>query len=658
MTATIPSLGTSGSVGTRLRDLDDQQFFERYACDRFTATVLHNRCRYVAAHMANQVRSHAFSPVIRDGSDLCAMVSGPATLGYAMASVSETMPLFYGSIPDAVRTVIEEYGPEDLEPGDVVICNDYYRVGTHLNDACVFRPVFHEGEIVAVATIRAHFLDMGGVVMGGFDATKRTMWEDGLRIPPTLLCRRGTPVKSTLKLLYDNTRLGFLCVPDILTEVQALDMGTALLTETIERYGPEAFSGAVRYACDVSAEAIGEGLASIPDGVYEAEDFLDGDGLPDSPEYKVRVRITKVGDRAEIDLRGSSSATRTAVNGAWPDIKTGLSYALKSVLDPTTPVSSGTMRNVDVVVPPDAMFNVGPPMPCQMYFLIVYTMVHATYKALAPVLGERAVAAGFVTSAPSAIGMRPDGIRGSLLNAAGPSVIGAWGASQHGDADSSQQSPLGNLIYEGVELLELGGPAVWASSDYVPDSAGAGTNRGGAAIAHDMLWLVPAEHTMQLLFHARRPPAGGGVHGGGAGPTTTAWIFDPEVSDHARTLPELPVGLHDDVYRRATPFGGMFDPETNEFDLDGEYVKQFENLERDAGAVVRILSAAGGGWGDPWERDPALVLRDVRDEYVSFEGAACDYGVVVTGDLRHPEQIAVDVPATEALRASGRSAPS
>ena len=106
---TTPATGPA-LEGARLRDLDGEQFEARYGCDRFTATMLTNRCRYVAAHMANQVRSHAFSPVIRDGSDLCAMVSGPAELNYAMASVSETMPLFYGSIPDAVRIVIEEYG--------------------------------------------------------------------------------------------------------------------------------------------------------------------------------------------------------------------------------------------------------------------------------------------------------------------------------------------------------------------------------------------------------------------------------------------------------------------------------------------------------------------------------------------------------------------
>ena len=646
----------NGRSETRLRDLDGEDFEARYGCDRFTATVLTNRCRYVAAHMANQVRSHAFSPVIRDGSDLCAIVSGPAELGYAMAAVSETMPLFYGSIPDAVRIVIEEYGTDVLEPGDVLIVNDYYRVGTHLNDACLMRPVFHDGRIVAVVTVRAHFLDMGGIVMGGFEVKKRTTWEDGLRIPPTLLFSKGKPVKSTLKLLYDNTRLGFLCIPDIMTEVQALELGASLLEASIERYGVDAYVGAVRYSCDVSAEAMAQGLRSLPDGVYEGEDWLDGDGFPDPPEYKVRVKVTKVGDRAEVDLRGSSPATRSAINSAWPDIKTALSYAFKSVLDPTTPVTSGTLRNIDIVVPPDAMFNAMPPKPCQMYFLVVYTMVHAMYKALHDALGERAVATGFVTAAASGHGKRPDGIEGSLVDSAGPSVIGAWGATLHGDADSSQQSPLGNLIDGGVEIHELRGPVVWAASDYVPDSAGAGTHRGGSAIMHDMMWRVPAEHTMQLLFHSRRPTAGGGVYGGKAGPTTAAWLFDGEISDFGTTLPELPATTRGDFYRQATPFGGVMNADNHEVDSDGEYVLLLEKLPRRAGALVRVMTAAGGGWGDPLQRDPALVKRDVRDEYVTIEGAARDYGVVIVGDLRHPERLEIDAAATDALRASRNGA--
>ncbi len=638
-----------------LRDLDSAAFLARYDCDRFTATVLRNRFRYITAHMANQVRTHAFSPVIRDASDLCTMISGPVELGFPMVSVSETMPLFYGSIPDAVKLVIDEYGIDQLVPGDVIIVNDYYRVGTHLNDVCLIRPVFMDGAIVAAVTVRAHFLDMGGIVMGGFEATKRNIWEDGLRIPPMLICHASEPVKATLSLLYANTRLPQLCVPDLITEMKALEMAEANLIETIERYGHAAYTGAVRYACDASAEAMAEGLRTIPDGVYEGEGHIDGDGFTGSPEYAIRVKITKIGDRAEVDLHGTSGPSPSAVNGAWPDIKTGIAYALKSVLDPHTPVTSGTLRNVDIVVPPNIICNANPPAACQLYFILVYAMIHAVYDALNLVLGARAIGIGYITGTPNAIGRRPDGIDG-LIGGAGPSIIGAWGATRHGDADSSQQSVLGNLIGAGVELYERESPVLWVSSDYVPDSGGAGEHRGGAAILYDIMYRVPAEHRMQLLFHARRPAAGGGVMGGKPGPTTTAWLFDGDMTEGGTRLPEWPMTLHDPLYRNAIPYGGMVNPATHEIDPEGELVVFSSAKSLQAGAVARVLNAGGGGWGSPWKRDPALVLRDVRDAYVSVEGARRDYGVVLTGNPDRPELLAIDQAKTAACRKSNRVA--
>ena len=649
-----PGSGTLGDTALRLRDLDDAQFRARYGCDRFTATVLRNRCRYVAAHMVSQVVTHAFSPVIREGFDICSMVSGPPETGYAMAAVSETMPLFYGSIPDAVRITMEEYGVENLKPGDVLIVNDYYRVGTHLNDAIVMRPVFHDDRIVAIVCIRAHFMDVGGIVMGGFDKVKRTTWEDGLRIPPMLFFSEGKPVRSTMNLLYDNTRVASLCVPDLLTEVQALEMGAQALEQSIERYGADALVGTVRYACDLSAEAMADGFRLLPDGVYEGEDWLDTDGLPNSPRYTVRVRITKVGDRVEVDLRGSSPPTRTAVNGAWPDIKTGVALALKSLLDPATPVTSGTLRNVDVVVPPSALFNVGPPLPCQNYFLVVYTLVHAVYRALNPALGERAIALGFTLGYPTGYGVRYDGNEGSLTDVGGPTIIGAWGATRDGDADSAQQFPSGNLVDPGAEVYEQTGAAMWMSSDYAPDSGGAGLHRGGAGILYDILWRVPAAHGMSMNVDANRPGGGvGGVYGGQAGPTTTGWLFaDGSISDGGTTIPELPTTLESDLYLAAIPFSGMINPETHRYDPDGELIVVDDRIPGECGAIVRVINAGGGGWGDPLQRDPELVLRDVRDEYVSIEGAARDYGVVVNGEVRHPERMVVDEAATTELRAS------
>jgi N-methylhydantoinase B len=653
-----PPTGSDGSgadqtAERRLRDLSDDEFARRYDCDRFTATVVANKLRYTAAHMARLYMSQAFSPFIRDGGDMAGILSGPAALGYPMISFSETNPLFYGSIPDAVPVALEEFGPDRLAPGDVILVNDYYRVGTHLNDVCTIRPFFYEGELLGAITIKAHLADIGGSVMGGFELTKRTVYEDGLRLSPILLYSGEEPVEATFRLIHDNSRAGDVIVPDLRSQCAALAHADRLMTELIDRYGVAAYAGTVRYVCDESAEAMGDALRRLPDGIYEGEDFLDGDGLADSPEYCVRVRITKVGDRAEFDLRGSSGPSRTSVNCTWADVKTGVSMALKFLLDPHASVTGGTMRNIDVVVPERSIVNAAPPTGCQYYWEVVMAIHHAIYDALNPVLGPDAVTAGTAPIVVHSYGHRPDGREwnstGYLLTECGP-----WGATRHGDGDSGQQPVIGNLmVVGGVELFELRAKVVMLASEYVPDTAGPGRHRGGAGNAHDAWWRVPAEHRLSL-FHARRPSAGGGVFGGRAGPTSAGWMFAAETVA-ALDPPFVPMTLSNPVYAEAVPLGGVLDPLTHEVDPRGVYVFQPGRTSSDTDSVVRTFFGGGGGWGDPLDRDPDDVLRDVRDEYVSIEGAARDYGVVVRGDLRHPEQLSLDPGATAGLRSQLRT---
>jgi N-methylhydantoinase B len=643
----------------RLRDLTAGDFHERYSCDRVTATLLANRFRYVVSHMASQLRTHAFSPIIRDAADLCGMLTGPPSLGFPMAAVSETVPLFYGSIPFGVRIALEEYGLDRLVPGDTVMCNDYYRVGTHFNDVCNIRPVFYQGELVGTVTLRAHMQDIGGAWPLGMNAA-RNHWQEGFRLPPILLYSAGEPIPSTFKLLYDNTRLGHLIVPDLKTMFHALNLGEQLLLESIEKYGLDAVNGAIRYTCDASAEAMGDALERLPDGIYEGEEWIDGDGLDNSPEYCVRVRITKVGNRAEFDLRGSSHATRTEVNCAWPDVMTAIAMALKMLIDQKNPMTSGTLRNVDAVVPPDAIFNPYPPHACFGYFEIVMLIVHAIYQALNPILGEDAVTASKMVQAVSDHSYGPDGEE--VLTSAIPThpQCGPWGATKHGDGDSYQQPVFQNLMMTGgVETFELGRissglPVVVLTSQYVSDTGGAGTNRGGASSAHDHMFLRHAQHHSWDL-HAKRPVAGGGVYGGKPGPTGTVWIWDASYSEQGTNPEFVPTVLHDPAYQKAEPQIGLLDMATNEADPSGDYLYSLLRPEMPVGTTVRQLTQGGGGWGDPFDRDPERVKTDVRDEYVTVEGAARDYGVVIIGDpAEDPEGLRIDEAATERLRATLR----
>jgi N-methylhydantoinase B len=391
-----------------LKNLSQQEFADLYGCDRVTATVLVNKFDFVIKNMVTQVQRTAFTPIVRDAADLAATLNGPSSAGFGVVAVSNTLPLFLGSMSDGVRIALEEYGLGSLKPGDVIVVNDYYRVGTHLNDMCFIRPIFWEGDLLGAVALRAHQTDLGGMRVGGFDPSKADVYEDGLVLPPMLLFDGGKAVIPLFALLMANTRFGTLMAPDVHSIQSALELGATLVDDAIRRYGVSAFLGATRYAADASAESMGAALETIPDGIYEAEETVDGDTLSDQ-EYRVCVRITKRGRRAEFDFSGSSLASPASLNCAWPDSKSAVTIALKCLVDRSSRYTSGSLRSVTILLPAGAFNNPGPPHACMYYHEVVLPMMYAIYKALNPVLGPAAVGAEAPTFSFLPTGMKSDG---------------------------------------------------------------------------------------------------------------------------------------------------------------------------------------------------------------------------------------------------------
>jgi N-methylhydantoinase B len=638
---------------TLIRDISDAEFEERYACDRFTATVLGSRFRYVVQHMCTGLLNNAFSVILRDWYDFAATIAGPAEHGYSMPAMSNSLVLFVGTMTDAVRSAVVEYGPEKLRQGDVLMVNDPYRIGTHVNDVCFIRPLFYEGNLVAFVNLQAHMLDMGGVVPGGFAGTKRDVFENGLVISPQLLYSEDKPVKSAWSLIFDNARFGGLLLPDIKTICENLRLGERQLTETIERYGLDAVHGAMRYSCDVSAETMRLSfMEALPDGVYEAEDELDADGIADDETYKLRVKITKRGHRVEVDLSGSSRQARTCINAGWLDTKTGVGVAFKFLFDPLSPFTSAAYRDIDIVLPEGSVANARPPEGAIfLYWESSLTLLNAIFRALEAPLGERAIGGDFGSlSIHNANGLLDNGMPWVSVAQNG-GEHGPWGATKAGDADSYQVFYLANNIDPATESIEADIPAVVLRKEYAPDTGGAGYNRGGAAVLKDTMFVRDAEHYAMPL-HLKRP-SGTGVNGGEYGPTGGTWVLPPDTFDVGKELP----GTGVDSLRDATPVGGVLDPETKQPDPNGEYFyfARVPIWKTTPNTTFRYLTNGGGGFGHALDREPERVKIDVRDGYVSIAGAARDYGVIVTGDPENdPEGLEIDLEATERRRAEMR----
>jgi N-methylhydantoinase B len=637
----------------RIRELDEDEFRARYGCDRYTATVLGNRFDYLVEHMSVRLLWGAFSPVLRDFYDLAATISGPPAGGYQVPAASNGIVLMAGTTIDAVRNTVEEYGPERLVPGDVLVANDPYRTGNHVNDLLFVRPVFVDGEIAAFVNINAHQLDMGGAVPGGFSSMKHNVYENGLVLSPRLLIAGGEPVRETWNVIFDNVRMGPILFPDMQTVCSSLELGEQLLRESIDRYGRAAVHGAIDYACDAAAERMAGALEQLPDGEWTGSERIDCDGVGEDEEYEIRVRIVKRGGRVEIDLSGTSRQARTSINATALDTKTTIGIVLKWCFDPHGRFNSGLYRGVDIVLPEGTLLSALPPDGAVfMYFEQNQALMAALLRALEDALGAAAIAGD--RGSPNlhvATGLLPDGTPWvSAMQCGGE--IGPLGANRFGDADTQAMSYQANGVAPEIEAIEKGTPVLVLRHEPVPDTAGAGANRGGAAMLRDSLWLLPAQHSLNELRFKRAP--GFGVSGGDDGRTGGIWMFPPDADGAAQ-----PPGREPESFAAGTPLAGVVDPRTGAPSATGEYVFPFPpgGCSSAPRSVLRYVTNGGGGWGDARTRDPERVKRDVRDGYVTIAGAARDYGVVVVGDPElDPEGLVVDAEATAALRAARNGA--
>jgi N-methylhydantoinase B len=650
---TIDTALNISTAPIRLRDLTDAEFVDRYASDRFTAALLNKRLTYAVEHMATAFVRQAFSPIVAQWYDFSCCISGPPEMDFPVAAVSDSLLAFVGTMPDAVRNTVLEYGVENLKEGDVLIANDAYRIGGHVNDLGFIKPVYLDGRIVSFVSMRVHQLDIGGVTPGGFGAMKRNEYENGLVIPPMLLFSEGKPVRAAFSLIFENTRFGAVIAPDMFSAYSQLKFGERLVLENIEHYSREAVLGSMTYACDASAELMRDAIAGLPDGDYVGTASLDADGIDDSEEFSVKVTIRKRGTSIEADLTGTSRQARTCLNATFIDTKTAVGCALSMLLAPGIQFTSGNWRDIDVVCPPGTIASAMPPEGAVMfYWEPAGCVLGAVFKALNPLLGENAMAGDVgSTNAHNGGGLLADGTPWACIAQVGGEQ-GPWGATRVGDGDSYSVQMMLNCISPGFEPVEATSPVSVLANEIVPDSGGAGYHRGGAALRRESYWLADGQHYVSPL--RSKDKSGFGVYGGEAGELGAVWAFPPEVAD--LTNRGGPVPLDSDIYQHSRPIAGMLDPETKT--LGGDNARYFHYGSEPVwnfptGTVMRLVTNGGGGWGDPYTREVARVVADVRNGYVSVEGAERDYGVVIVGDpYSDPEGLEVDRELTEKLRSA------
>jgi N-methylhydantoinase B len=569
--------------------------------DPITLGVVWGALQSIAVEIGTTVHKSAYSEQAREGQDFSVAVFDARGRMVAQGPYS---PGHMGAMSFAVRHALAAHPVETLRPGDAILLNDPLLGSGHLPDFFITQPAFHDGELIGFAVNILHHTDVGGQrpgsqgVEGIFD-----YFQEGLRIPPTKVWKAYEEQEGIVGIIAANTRTPDKVLGDLRAQRSALRVGELRLQELAARYGTATLAAAMDEIITRTEASMRAALAVIPDGVYTFEDFLDDYGPGTSP-LRVFVTVTVAGDGITIDYDGSSAQTPSGMN-SYINYTRSYSYAaVKSLTDPYGPMNEGALRPITVTAPEGSFLNPRPPAGGGPRAIICYRTFEAILGALAPALPERVAAASSHFANPTFGGV--DRARGRRV-VAYELVLSGTGARATKDGCEAMASAF-NASNIPVEAQEANQPIVIERFELIRDSAGPGTFRGGAGIRRDMRFLADEGKLTNLSERQRFPPYG---------------LFGGRPGALARTV---------------------LNPGADEQPIHGKASREFAY-----GDVISFQQSGAGGYGDPFARDPARVLDDVLDEYVSIEAARRDYGVVIRADFT------VDDAATCELRAAPRS---
>jgi len=563
------------------------------AVDPITLDLIENALLNARFEMDSVVVRIALSPVIREQHDEFPMICNAKG------------QMIVGQFGSYIPGIVEQYG-DDIHDGDVFVWNDPYACKgsiSHNNDWCVMLPIFHEGVHVGFSSIFGHMVDVGGKVPGSMPADSRTIWEEGLRIPPVKIYHKGELNEGVLDIMLNNTRTPDMNRADLMALIAGCRTASKRVTEICDRFGRDTYVTACDMLLDRTREAmrilINKYIAEEP---VTFTDYVDDDGLGNGP-FKMHLSIYRRGDVAVIDWTGTDDQAEGPINFHIHEGLCKLFFGVYMIMafDPKIMFNEGFYDLFEIVLPEGSLLN--PRFPAALSNrLNTHTRF---FDCQAGALGQKAphlsMAAGYGTS-PHFIFTGHD--KNDKYFQLMELLFGGVPGRPLGDGfDGHAWWPLFSATP--IEYIENYYPVLVESYRPVKDAGGAGLHRGGAGIEKTYRLLEPGT----ISIHDDRetvPPWGinGGLHGG----TSSKWL------------------------QRA----GSDTPERIKSKLD--------NLPVEPGDKVIFITAGSGGWGDPLERPVEAVLRDVRHQIVSREKAERDYGVVI--DESHE----VDEAATSALR--------
>ncbi len=558
--------------------------------DPITLQVISGALHSIAEQMGNVLYRMSYSSIIRESQDLGA---GLFDTRYNTLCESDSTPMHIGSLPGYLRGIEKTVPLDAWKPGDCVIHNHPYFGASHSPDIAIVMPVFFEGELVGFAANTAHHVDIGAATPG-LIIDVPDMYAEGMLLNGLKLYEEGRRNEFLWKFIRDNTRVPGLVMGDLEAQIASAELGVRRFQELLATYGRGMVLAACDQLMDYSEAMLRREIAKIPDGEYVAEGFLDDDGRTRGKTLPIKVTVRVEGDGVEVDLTGSSPQVPTAFNVPFEgSTKVACYFAFRALLLDTytnhehIPQNEGSFRPVKVTAPKGSIFNPEPPVAAEARFCQIQRVVDLIIKALSPVIPDKVTAGNAATLSFAAYsGVRPSGDYWVFLEVNEAAMGGRPGS----DGPDTVEELMRNTRNNPLEDLGMHLPLVCDRYEIRDDvMPGAGRWRGGCGVVKSQRYLTPGYMTHESDRHEDVP---WGVFGGGEGTVGRLTIHNAADPASVQNMPA-----------------------------------KFSGARTSPGDVVSYFSPGGGGYGDPLERDPAKVLDDLLDDFITIDHARSVYGV-------------------------------
>jgi N-methylhydantoinase B/oxoprolinase/acetone carboxylase alpha subunit len=553
--------------------------------------IFSNYLTTVAREMGVAMMETAYSSVFNEAQDFSCGLFDRNT---DMLSQAEFCPSMMGSIHFAARWIVDEYGLQSFGPNDVYLHNDPYRGMCHLPEHMVIKAVYYGDEIVGLVGCIGHMTEVGGRAPGGFPGDVTDIFQEGLRIPPTKLIKDGQEVKEVWNIIAANVRTPRANIGDLKAMIGSLYIGESRIVDLIDKYGLSTYQEMCVELKDYQERRMRELIRSIPNGVYESEEYvMDNDGISNDP-VKVKVKVTVCDEQVEVDFAGSDPQRDGPINCTFAATASAVYNAILQISDLNISANAGCYRPISIKAPLGTVVNVAYPGACvggnsEMHAKLVFLLL----RALAKAIPEKVAAPDIGTSALISYGghnIETDEFYSNLLIESG-----GWGGRNSGDGNDAVTVPNSNCRITPIEVLETRYPLRHLKFTLHEGSGGAGKCRGGLGTNREIELLNSKTRVSAFVEREKLKPWG--LFGGKEGSNSGFFVKRKGEAEY-RTFSEA--------------FGTI---------CNGKFSDRYLS----EGDCIRVVTGGGGGYGPPEERGIEAIRNDLDEGYFSEADLCRDY---------------------------------